>query len=61
VNVHVDQAGRDDFTRRVDHVVIAGGRGVIARNPPILDAQIADLIQRLARIDQATTANEQRT
>ena len=53
VNVHVDQARRDDFAAGVDDQVLAVARRVVAGDAAVLDEQIGHAIQLLAGIDDA--------
>ena len=55
VHVHVDQTGRDDQSAELDHRRAVGGKvGPDARHDAVLDQHVADTVDPVCRIDDAS-------
>ncbi|GAC1309398.1 MAG: hypothetical protein NVSMB21_15890 [Vulcanimicrobiaceae bacterium] len=62
MDVHVDEARRDDGACRFDDLGIGRRREMLADlgDEPVAEQDVADRIESLHRIDDASAANEKR-
>ena len=58
VDVHVDQARRDDLAGGVENPLAAGRQRIVRGDPAAFHEQAANAVQRLAGIDQPAVLNE---